>query len=270
MLNSLSEVYAAGMPPDSCIQGWQWSDENSCRDYFGTRIRKRLKESDAGKILQEYLERMPETGFDKTRLVEEVQQPREPRDWEIGEAIAEVIMEDHQDCRFPWRVANDAREDQGNPTGPDLPGFLMGGDDVKETRFAFGEVKSSSHKDSPPLVVHGIGENETSLVAQVKRLLVDARRRQKLIAWLKIRCDNKPEWSEHFSAAVTQYFGNSALMVFGCLVRGGVDPSSDDLRQAELELKASLGTFELRLRAYYLPFRMADWVGLLVWGNANS
>ncbi len=42
----------------------------------------------------------------------------------IGEAMAEVVLQQHFSCRFYWNELRDARNPKGNKTGADLVGFI--------------------------------------------------------------------------------------------------------------------------------------------------
>jgi hypothetical protein len=267
----MQPVYSSRPTPSAQIDGWQCFSENSCRDYFKNRVRDRLMQCDATAVLSEYLSRIPATGFTLDNLVEQIQPTRSPRDWEVGEAFAEVILEDLHNCRFPWPTSKDHREDMGHPTGPDLPGFHLG-DSIAKTRFAFGEVKSSSQKTSPPLAVLGIGDKckKDDFVGQLLRLLQQPSRRQQLISWLQHRCANHDRWGGHYDSAFQSYFGCKAATIWGCLIRGGCEPDIADLQVALDELAALCGTIELRLNAFYLPFKKSDWPELLDWPDGGE
>ena len=197
----ISQVYhRTGINRVLCI-GYTCSDANACRSYFGSRVAVRLKEGDTSEFLQNYLEKMPDTGFSLTCLHAEATQSRQPRDWEVGEAFVEVVLEDNFDCLFPWPTARDQREKEGHATGPDLPGYHIPAGAT--ARFTFGEVKSSEQKKSPPAVVLGVDAragNET-LVGQLRRLLTEPVRRQNLIAWLGFREAGGAQTTGRFDAA---------------------------------------------------------------------
>ncbi len=68
-------------------------------------------------------------------------------EFEIVEALAEVILEKNFSCRFYWNKLRDARNPAGNMTGADQMGFIYY---ENEVLFLFGEVKTSSEAKSPP------------------------------------------------------------------------------------------------------------------------
>jgi hypothetical protein len=243
--------------------GYAWRDEDSCREYFGRRIVGRLKEGDGSEFLRKYLERMPDTGFSLTHLRVEAAQSKPPRDWEVGEAFAESVLEDYFDCLFPWPTSRDQREKEGHPTGPDLPGYHLAS--AKPARFAFGEVKSSSQNASPPAVVSGVdgrGGKET-LVGQLRRLLTEPARRQILIAWLGFRRTFEANGGTRFDSALKRYGETGECLIAGCLVSGKRAESETDLADAQSALEANVSERELWLFAFYLPFEKADWPSLV-------
>jgi len=259
----LAEVYDINSTRRVRAVGYSWPDVDSCRKYFGQRVTGRLKQGDGSEFLRSYLERMPDTGFSLTRLRIEAVQNKPPRDWEVGEAFAESVLEDYFDCLFPWPTSRDQREKEGHATGPDLPGYHV--PVAKPARFAFGEVKSSSQKASPPAVVSGVdgkGGKET-LVGQLRRLLTEPARRQTLIAWLGFRETREAEGSTRFDSAFKWYGESGECLIAGCLVSGKRAVSKADLADAHSALEANLCGHELWLFAFYLPFEKVDWPSLI-------
>jgi hypothetical protein len=243
--------------------GYAWRDADSCRAYFGDRVAERLKTGDGVEFLRKYLERMPDTGFSLQHLRAEAAQSKPPRDWEVGEAFVDVVLEDHFDCLFPWPTSRDQREKEGHATGPDSPGYHLPAG--KPARFAFGEVKSSSQKKSPPLVVLGVDGNggEGTLIGQVRRLLTEPSRRQNLIAWLGFRETPEAKGSTRFDLAIKQYGKTGDCLILGCLVSGKRTENEADIAGAQSALEGSVAERELWLLAFYLPFEKAEWPSLV-------
>lgn len=256
---SLTNIYRASGKSRVRSEAYAWRDSESCREYFGGRVAGRLKEGDGSEFLRKYLERMPDTGFSLTYLRVEATQSKPPRDWEVGEAFTEAVLEDYFECSFPWPTSRDQREKEGHPTGPDLPGFHVLA--TKPARFAFGEVKSSSQTtSSPPLVISGVdgkGGNKT-LVGQLRRLLTEALRRQTLISWLGFRATSATG-AARFDEALKLYGETGDCLIVGSLVCGNRAESKNDLSEAHEALDSVVAERELWLVAFYIPFEMKDW-----------
>lgn len=259
----LLETYAVDGSRRSRAVGFVWRDTESCQEYFRKRVAERLRASDATEFLRDYLQRMPDTGFSLTHLRVEVAQGKTPRDWEVGETFAECVLEDWHDCLFPWPTSRDRREEEGCLTGPDLPGYCLC--PSKPARFAFGEVKSSSQKVSPPAVVSGVDgkAGKETLVGQLCRLLTQPTRRQMLIAWLGFRDTRDPRTEVRFDRALRNYGDSGDCLIIGCLVSGNRTANKGDLQDACRALDGNAAERELWLFAFYLPFEKADWPSLV-------
>ncbi len=243
--------------------GYAWRDGDTCRAYLRGRVAGRLREGDGAEFLRNYIARMPDTGFSLKHLRAEAIQSKPPRDWEVGEAFAEAVLEDHFDCLFPWPTARDQREKEGHATGPDLPGYHL--PDKGPERFTFGEVKSSEQKKSPPTVVSGIDAKagNATLVGQLRRLLTEPTRRQNLIAWLGFREARDTTGTLRFDSALRRYRKTGDCLVVGCLVSGIRPESEVDLVAAQAMLHGIVSEGELWLLAFYLPFDKAEWPSLV-------
>jgi len=167
---------------------------------------------------------------------------------------------------FLWPTARDRREDKGSLPGADLVGFHRAATS-ESTRFAFGEVKSSSDVDSPPSVVGSPGtQSPDRLISQLHRLLTERKRRQDLIAWLKWRSYQDADSQRLFAEAIVAYFSSQPdALILGVLIRGAVASQPSDLEAIAQHLSGIAGSLELRLIAVYLPFRMKDWPALVRW-----
>jgi hypothetical protein len=267
-LTALTEVYSASTDNRVRSVGYTWRDATSCREYFGRRVSGRLKAGDGSAFLRKYLDRMPDTGFSLGYLRAEALRSKPPRDWEVGEAFAESVLEDYFECVFPWPTSRDQREKEGHPTGPDLPGYHL--PSGKPPRFAFGEVKSSSQKSSPPTVVSGVDGKggKKTLVGQLRRLLTEPARCHILIAWLGFR--EPPDAKIRFDSALKHYGESGECLITGCLVSGKRSESQTDLADAHSALEANICEHELWLFAFYLPFEKADWPALVAAKGAQS
>ena len=270
MKSPFAQVYHRPSANSVRTFGYAWRDAESCREYLGRRVASRLKAGDSSEFLRKYLERMPDTGFSLTHLQIEAAQSKPPRDWEVGEAFAESVLEDYFDCLFPWPTSRDQREKEGCATGPDLPGYHL--PDAKSARFAFGEVKSSSHEISPPAVISGVDgkAGRETLVGQLRRLLTEPERRQNLIAWLGFRETLDANGKSRFDAAFRRYGKRGECLIAGCLVSGQRPENETDLANVHDALEAEVCEHELWLFAFYLPFGKADWPSLVAAQGGQS
>mgnify|MGYP001125809620 CR=1 FL=1 len=96
------------------------------------------------------LESVPGTDFAGDEIARILNNDMLPKDWEVGEAIAEAYLTHHRNSYFPWPDGRDIRKPKSSLPGADLIGFHKNNE---ETRFAFGEVKTSKENKSPPQVV---------------------------------------------------------------------------------------------------------------------
>jgi hypothetical protein len=215
----------------------------------------KLHEANTAAMLEDYLREMADTGFDTSALMGQVQAPPKPKAWEIGELFAEVMLEDRFDAAFPWPTAWDKRTPKASLPGPDMPGFER----TNPPRFLFGEVKSSSQEKTPP---DAATSGDDSLRKQLERLLTSPAHRQELIQWLLVRVQDSPRWRPVLDEAMKRYASGDAR-ICGVLVRGRTPPTSRDLSPVQNHLAAVPSSFDVRLLAFYLPFEMSDWIGLL-------
>jgi len=176
--------------------------------------------------------------------------------WQVGEALAEALLEDHHAVEFPWNTRRDERTTKASLPGADLVG-ISGADDT--AMLVFGEVKSSSDADSPPQVLYG----KDGMVQQLERLISDRKVQLKLIRWLEARVS--ADASPAFEAALGRFVNSqgSAIRLVGCLMRDTEPKESDVVARGRNlgDLVHDPGTADLFV--WYLPYSMADWPSLV-------
>lgn len=118
------------------------ASEVACRRYFRERVSAKLAESDGAEELRSHLVELGTTGFDLGELAQQVESSPRVKDWEIGEAFAEVVLQDEHEAMFPWPTGFDKRTPKASLPGPDLVGLYR----HAAPRFIFGQVKSSSEQ----------------------------------------------------------------------------------------------------------------------------
>lgn len=185
----------------------------------------------------------------------------ETQQFRVGEAYAEIILEQEFSCRFHWNESRDARNPKGNKTGADLVGFIEVDGQVL---FLFGEVKTSSEAaNRPPQVM----TSADGIEKQLRDLYNDRSKRLILISYLKNKMRHYPKehpFRRDFEAGERAYYFNTCdYQLIGVLVRD-VDPDERDisltynrLRNQVLEPKG------IKLLAMYLTIRKEEWLSII-------
>lgn len=196
--------------------------------------------------LASLLSGLPDTDFKQTTIRGLLTDSKSPENWRVGEALSEAYLVDKRDCSFPWPDGRDERKSGSSLPGADLVGFKGDGAD---SRFAFGEVKTSSEKKYPPGAMHG----ETGLKQQLEDLRDKSELRNDLVKYLGHRAINA-SWKVKFQQAAIRYLKDSAdVMVFGVMVRD-VTPNQDDIRVRVEKLGSGCPqSMVVELLVIYLP-----------------
>lgn len=208
-----------------------------------------------------------ETGFSQSEnLLADIQAlenavPDDLRDWRIGEALAEVILEENFQCRFHWNELRDARNPKGNKTGADLVGFIESGGNVL---FLFGEVKTSSETaNRPPQVM----TKADGIENQLKDLYNNRNKRQILITYLKSKTIDLQEdnpFKLDYNSALLSYYGNNQLYkLIGVLVRD-VEADNRDVSISYNRIRTTiLNPIGLKLIALYTSIQKSNWRNII-------
>ena len=174
--------------------------------------------------------------------------------WQVGEAIAEAVLESSHGVIFPWNVRRDERNPRASLQGADIVGIS---DEPQGCRLVFGEVKSSSDQNSPPTVVTG----KSGLDKQLERLIDDKKLKYALIKWLLARVGDADDTPfDEALTAFTESEGTSVRLI-GVLVRDTPANERDVSQRGRAlgERVAEPGSVELY--AMYMPRPMAEWTG---------
>jgi hypothetical protein len=129
--------------------------EQECHDHLKGAVKDNLVDREQREELLNSLRTLKsDTGFDADHLMADIQawenEEVNVQNFRIGEAYAEIVLEENFQCRFHWNELRDARNPKGNKTGADLVGFIEINGQVL---FLFGEVKTSSEHAHPPQVM---------------------------------------------------------------------------------------------------------------------
>ncbi len=242
------------------VSGFIAASEEECQQYFVHRVSAKLAESDGAEELRQYLIELETTGFDLGGLLEQVENSPRAKDWEIGEAFAEIALEDRHEAMFPWPTGFDKRTRKASLPGPDLVGLQR----HAAPRFIFGQVKSSSENRVPPQIVNSTQDCLRNQMIQLRHRPAD---RQQLISWLLVRMRGT-EWEDAFNEALKRY-SKGDLWLVGVLVSGSRDPVETDLTSICAEIRHHPEEAEVHLLGFYLPFHKDEWVDLIYGKEAS-
>lgn len=254
---------------ESTFRGYQGIslDEQDCHVHLQGLVKDNLLDREERVV---YLERLrtlrDETGFEASEgLLADIQALEKDnlqfQNFRVGEAYAEVILEQEFSCRFHWNELRDTRNPKGNKTGADLIGFIEVDDEVL---FLFGEIKTSSEiANRPPQVMTGADGIER----QLRDLHEDRSKRQILISYLHSKMRLFPEgnpFKQDFERGFKAYYSNPQnYHLIGVLVRD-VSPDVRDLSLSYGRLRTRvLEPVGLKLLALYLPIQQNDWSGII-------
>lgn len=242
-------------------------DETECLDHLQGPVKDNLLDREEW---QDSLTRLralrDETGFDASaELLADIQaledEELETQQFRVGEAYAEIVLEQEFLCRFHWNENRDARNPKGNKTGADLVGFIEVDGQVL---FLFGEVKTSSEVvNRPPQVM----TSRKGIEGQLRDLYNDRSKRLILISYLKNKMrlypEDHPFRTDYESSERAYYSGDCEYQLIGVLVRD-VDVDERDVSVSYGRLRAQiLEPKGIKLLAMYLPIRKEDWLSIM-------
>lgn len=242
-------------------------ESEECRNQLQGLVRDNLLDREEWQYSLDRLRALrDETGFVASdELLADIQalenQEIETQQFRVGEAYAEIILEQEFTCRFHWNENRDARNPKGNKTGADLVGFIEVDNQVL---FMFGEVKTSSETaNRPPYVM----TSADGIERQLRDLYNDRSKRFVLISYLKNKMRHYPEGHpfriDFESSERTYYFSNCGYQLIGVLVRD-VDPDERDVSVSYRRLRDQvLEPKGIKLLAMYLPFQKEDWLSII-------
>jgi hypothetical protein len=221
-------------------------------------VRDRLRDAEEAESFAAEIAGLAATGIG-VETVEAVlsAEPQERQPWEVGEALAEALLEEYRGVVWPWNKERDKLAPKASLPGADLVGLVsLGGDDAA---LAVGEVKTSSDTKSPPSVMSG----RSGMAHQLQRFEGDPELQCTILKWLRARCKGTDLWP-HYQSAVARFMNSGAhdFVLFGLLMRD-TEPHSLDLeaRGKTLGDQARAPT-TYELSAWYLPCPIDQWPGL--------
>lgn len=263
-----NKMAAQALVPETAYQGTEgsvtWrgygvSDEAAFRRFMHDRVGQRVRDEEVRDPFEVELRGLATTGM-ATEFVERLLQAiPEPPGWEIGEALAECVLQGGSlgEVCWPWNTVRDRRTPRASLPGADLVGFFRQ-DNV--ALLLFGEVKTSSDRRIPPNVMHGGGALTWQLNENATRLDVQCT----LLRWLRSRCFSA-DHRELYRAATSRYVnsGGKEILLVGVLVRD-TEPDERDVRNRAIILARKLGKpTRIEIHGWYLPVPIDQWAALL-------
>ncbi len=239
-------------------------EENEAISLLQKDVKEKLLDEPQRKDFLATLENLKnETGFEKSeQLLLDIQalanEKINAREFEIGEALAEVILEKNFRCRFYWNKLRDARNPKGNMTGADLVVVIQYENQVL---FLFGEVKTSSEDKHPPQV---LTQKNEGMIDQLKYLYCNHQKRLILIKYLQSKINLDDSIKNDFNLAICSYYSpDNNYQLFGVLIRN-TEVDEEDLKTVYSTLKETiLDPTGLRLLAVYMPLKKEKWLSII-------
>lgn len=233
--------------------GREWS-EADLNAALNSEVSAAVYDCEGNKGIQSMLKLVETTDFENGELEKVLSCSDKLKPWQVGEAIAGCYLEKHRNCCFPWPNSRDVRRPGSSLPGADLVGFITEDDN---TRFAFGEVKTSEQEMWPPQVCRGRSGTH-SLGAQIEDLCLQDRIKIYIFRYLGHRVELSTERSRNvaiqFRNAATRFLNNhNDVYVVGFLVRD-VEPKAADFSVLLTRIsKIKPSTTTVELFALYLP-----------------
>jgi hypothetical protein len=223
-------------------------------------VKKRVSDAGFEQKIADDLQALATTQMASDTLLAVLSASPTPLDWEIGEAIAECLLEEEFSVSWPWNENRDRKTPKASLPGADLVGFVGEGAQVS---LLFGEVKTSSDQNRPPGVMAG----RTGLAHQIDSLANTPSIQASLLRWLYARCKNTTYWPR-FEAACTRYLhsGGKDVVLVGVLLRDTI-PHEDDLRTRGEALAELTQPPTARLDAWYAPRPINEWASTVMGGG---
>lgn len=241
-------------------------DEAECLEHLKGAVKDNLVDREQQEELLNSLRTLKsDTGFETNdQLLADIQalESKEVnvQNFRIGEAYAEIVLEEHFQCRFHWNELRDARNPKGNKTGADLVGFI---EIDGQVLFLFGEVKTSSEATNPPQVM----TYEKGMEKQLCDLCDQAEKRNVLISYLHNKARLFPvghQFKDDLKASIEAYYAaNGRYQMVGVLVRD-TDPVEEDVSESYHRIKDKiLEPTGLKLLALYVPVKKSEWLKIM-------
>ena len=244
-------------------QGKRICDIEEFESYLQGPVRRRVMDESQRESFESDLRALATTDMASTMLKNVLEASEaEKKPWEIGEALAECLLEDQYEVNWPSNTARDKRTPKASLPGADLIGFI---ETDGQKLLILGEVKTSCDSNNPPCVMTG----KSGMIHQLDKIANDLKIHNSLLNWLHVRCKNTQLWP-HYQEAVSKYLESEgrAIILFGMLMRD-TDPNQLDLENRAHNLSNCVDSpTKVELIAWYLPYPVDEWPELVMGGVA--
>ena len=175
--------------------------------------------------------------------------------WEVGEALAECLLENdvEKNVAWPWNNVRDRKTPKASLPGADLVGFIK---EDERAFLLFGEVKTSSDINSPPGVMYGSSGMTWQLHDEATRFDVQ----HSLLRWLRTRCTTT-ELKQLYRKAIKEFVQSNgkSIVLVGMLLRD-TSPNENDVKGRAEALSAKIShPTSAEVNAWYLPVQIDEW-----------
>lgn len=240
---------------DGCAHwaGHEVGDAEHTRAFLNGAVRYRAEDEPATGMFEDELRALATTDMAVDNLSQFLNDSVEREGWELGEAFAEVLLEQdtHRRVLWPWNNARDRKTPRASLPGADLVGFAFAGGDWN---LLLGEVKTSSDSSCPPNVMYG----KKGLTWQLETNALGKEIQRTLLRWLRMRCTT-PETVSAYKTAVRRLLETGALLVVGILLRD-TSPDARDVEGRARHLGSALAAPQrVEVLAWYLPIPIEEW-----------
>ncbi len=256
MTSTLITIEFEDSHPCVSWRGYSFSDGIEFDHFLQTEVCERFDDQTEKLDFRDHLNGLDLTEMGKENLqsVLNAEVP-EQREWAAGEALAEAFLVQKKEVILPWNMARDKRNSFASLPGPDIIGFVPANNGGH--CFAFGEVKTSSDKKTPPGIM-------SSLTSQIDRLAFNVTTINQILQWLysRVKREHYHEYQEVFDSCCKSYFSSNRKLValFGILIRD-TKPDEHDLVSGGKKLRAKLSPpTQCDLIALYLPWKKSQLV----------
>ena len=234
-------------------QGQRVLDATEFDEYLSSTVASRLEDTEQGKDFEADMRALASTGVATDTLEDLLQTEPARKPWEVGEALAECVLEEGRGVTWPWNMERDKRTPKVSLPGADIVGFLVEDDDIY---MALGEVKTSFDAKRPPEVLYGRG----GMITQLDRLAREPAIHLSLLKWLYARCKSTIFWPM-YQQATARYLrsGGREIVLFGLLMRD-MDPHEHDIQGRAQSLASQVvAPTRVELTAWHLPRPISNW-----------
>lgn len=197
-------------------------------------------------LIDSILTGLADTGFNKDSLMPIFACNECINDWEVGEAYAQVYLENNFSSILPWNLRRDIKKPGSSLPGADIVGLHMKDDSAY---FLFGEIKTSSDQNYPPSLMYG----PTGMRKQLDELCTEQDTIFALIKYLGFRLKNTVHWPMYQNAFQKYCINKFNICIIGVLIRD-VKPNEKDLAARAKSLRSyCIDGRQISLLAIYLP-----------------